>query len=173
MDPKTLGKWKKESLWSEKEFQELCCGLTPGGVRSDTEELNAAAESIKRAILSKDLNCICPSDPTAGDKLYGHARFFKPAEAIKWAAPRFSKFPFSAKEQDASLGAREEGTLLKLVIGMAIGGYKFDPKAEKNSATSDIAKDLKELDIPVTDETILKWLRKAAEAVLPANTLKF
>lgn len=62
---------------------------------------------------------------------------------------------------------RERNTLLKLVIGMAIKGYAFDPNASKSAATSEIANDLAEVGVSVTDETILKYLREATRVVLP------
>jgi hypothetical protein len=94
MDQSTIEKWKNKDLWSEKELQELCCGLEPNGARPNTDELNAAGEAIMRAVLSGVLPCICPSDATAGDKMYGHGRFFRPVDAIEWAAQKFSKFQF-------------------------------------------------------------------------------
>ena len=91
----TFNSWRKADLWSEREFEELCCGLTPGGARECTADLNAAGEEIRRAVLAKVFPCICPTDATAGDKLYGHARFFRPEDVIPWAAERFSAFPFA------------------------------------------------------------------------------
>lgn len=85
--------WKSKDLWSERELEHLCCGLAPDASRSSTDELNQAAEAIRRGVLNKSLPCVCPSDATAGDRLYGHARFFRPGEAIAWAAPKFPKFP--------------------------------------------------------------------------------
>lgn len=64
---------------------------------------------------------------------------------------------------------RERNTLLKLVIGMAIKGYRFDPNASKSAAASEIANDLADLGISVTDETILKYLREATRTVLPSK----
>lgn len=175
MEPAKIKEWRNKDLWSEKELQELCCGLNPNGARPDTNELNQAAEAIKRAILSKRLPCKCPSDATQADRLYGHARFFTPADAIKWAAPKFSEFPFRADETcegEQPLGTREKETLLKLVICMAMKGYTYNPNSERNSAIGEIESDLKGLGIPVTDDTIRKWLQKAADTVLPANTRK-
>lgn len=70
------------------------------------------------------------------------------------------------------LGTRERNTLLKLVIGMAIQGYCYDPRAARNEAPAEIAADLHKLAIDVTDDTIRKWLREAAETVLPKQKPK-
>jgi hypothetical protein len=35
-------------------------------------------------------------------------------------------------ESEKPLGTKERDSLLKLVIGMAIGGYRYDPKAKRS-----------------------------------------
>ena len=69
----------------------------------------------------------------------------------------------AVKSTEKTLGTRERDTLLKLVIGMAVAGYKYNPKASKNAAVSDIASDLERLGIAVSDDTVRKWLSEAAE----------
>ena len=90
-----FSQYKDKDLWSEATLQELCCGLEPGGVRPRDVWLNEAAEDIRLAVLAGKLPVISPSDASAGDRMYGHARFFRPADAIRWAAPKFPKFPFA------------------------------------------------------------------------------
>ena len=86
--------YANSDLWSEKELVALCCGVTPqGSFVEKRSELNKASEAISRAIIAKILPCIISTDTTAGDRMYGHARFFYPAEAAKWAMPRFPDFP--------------------------------------------------------------------------------
>jgi hypothetical protein len=60
------------------------------------------------------------------------------------------------------LGSRERDSLLKLVIGMAVAGYKFDPDAAKNQATAEIASDLERLGMSMHSDTVRKWLGEAA-----------
>ncbi len=64
--------------------------------------------------------------------------------------------------QEKSLGTRERDSLLKLVIGMAVGWYGFDPKAAKNEATAEIASDLERVGISMHADTVRKWLGEAA-----------
>ena len=59
----------------------------------------------------------------------------------------------------------KKNSLLTLVAGMAIKGYRFDPNANRNEATSDIQSDLDELGIGLDQKTILKWLREATALV--------
>jgi hypothetical protein len=63
---------------------------------------------------------------------------------------------------------REQESLLKLLIGMATGGYRFDRKAGRSRATKEIADDLRLAGIPLDEATILKFLKRASE-LLPAE----
>jgi len=67
---------------------------------------------------------------------------------------------------EKSLSTRERDTLLKIVIGMAINGYAFDPMAKRSDRVPEIASDLAKAGVPVTDDTIRKYL-KEAEDLLP------
>lgn len=61
------------------------------------------------------------------------------------------------------LKTRERDSLLKLVIGLAIGGYKYDPSAKRNNAIADIANDLDTNGVHLDEDTIRKWLQEAAQ----------
>jgi hypothetical protein len=64
------------------------------------------------------------------------------------------------------LHTKEKETLLKLVIGMAVSGYRYDPKANRNDAVPEIVHDLESLGIPLDAGTIRKWLKEAIK-ILP------
>lgn len=183
-DVSKLDEWKSADLWSESDLQALCCGLVPNAGRAATEPLNDASEKIRRAVLAKKLPVAsAPVDATAGDRMYDHHRFFEPAAATRWAKGKFSAFPFSASDFDGGelaverkmnvpasrddLGTRERDTLLKLVIGMAVEGYRYSPGAVRNEAPAEIASDLAKHGLSITDDTVRKWLKEAAEKVLP------
>jgi len=68
-----------------------------------------------------------------------------------------------ANESGEELSDLEQKSLLKIVAAMAINGYRFDPKAQRNQATSDIQSDAHLLGLELDPKTILKWLRKACE----------
>ncbi|TAM39968.1 MAG: hypothetical protein EPN61_11795 [Burkholderiaceae bacterium] len=70
---------------------------------------------------------------------------------------------------DRPLSTTERNALLKLVIGMAVKGYGHDPVATKSYAPKEIADDLAALDISISDDTVRKYLKQAADAVLPAK----
>lgn len=62
-------------------------------------------------------------------------------------------------------GAVSRKSLLKLVIGMAVKGYTYDPSAKKNTAGTDIKKDLEELGIGLDAQTIRDALKEATEVI--------
>lgn len=68
---------------------------------------------------------------------------------------------------DKPLGTRERDTLLKLVIGMAMGGYSYDPNQTKSDVLREIVDDLARRGIAVSDDTVRKYLKEASDKVLP------
>lgn len=74
-----------------------------------------------------------------------------------------------AQTDEAPLKPKERDSALKLIIGMAISGYRYDPKANRNEATRDIANDLDNLGIALDPDTVRKWLREAADLLPPNN----
>jgi hypothetical protein len=68
-----------------------------------------------------------------------------------------------ASRSDRPLGARERESLLRLIVGMAIKGYAYNPKAAKNTATKEIADDLRLLGLALDEDTIRKYLSEAKD----------
>lgn len=172
--------YKKQSLWSESELKSLCCGLAGQvDLEPHLEEINTAAEMIRRACLAGDLEYKSPIDASQGDKLYGHARFFRPVDAVNWALPLFPKFPeelkqlandnlptVSNKVASKGLPETERKTLLRLVLGMAIDAYGYDVDSKKNTATGDkngISAKLLLRGIEVDADTVRKYLNEAKD----------
>jgi hypothetical protein len=91
---------------------------------------------------------------------------FMPGEIARVESTSNAKPALQAEE---NLLSTKDDTLLKLVIGMAIMGYRYDPVAKKNTATKDITNDLAALGIRIDDGTVLKYLKIAATTVLPAK----
>jgi|GEM_PF-1987110 len=87
--------YKTHDLWDLRELKALCCGIQPNGTNYEPfiEELNNVEERIRRACFAGTLPFKSPTDRSVGDALYGHDRFFRPADAARWAIPLFSKFP--------------------------------------------------------------------------------
>lgn len=119
-----LVRWHKKSLWSEAELRDFCCGMFPDLARTNTAELNDAKEAIMRAVLAKELPCMSPADATTADRMYGHARFFRPDDAIRWAntSGLFPEFPFPSPvdtpPEGKELSARELTTYENIIGGL-------------------------------------------------------
>jgi hypothetical protein len=64
------------------------------------------------------------------------------------------------------LGTKERESLLKMIIGMARGGYAYDPKLSRSIVPQEIANDLAKHGISMDVDTVRKWLRQAAEFLL-------
>jgi len=63
---------------------------------------------------------------------------------------------------------REVDTLRRLCIGLAIGGYSYDPAERRSSVVPEMVGDLERLGLTVSDDTVRKHLR-AGLAMLPQN----
>lgn len=63
------------------------------------------------------------------------------------------------------LEGKGRASALKLILGMAIGGYGYDPKATRSPIPKEIADDLLLSGITLTDDTVREWLRVAAQEV--------
>ena len=88
---------------------------------------------------------------------------------IGWQGKRhFIKQEGSPK---TTMTTRERETLLKLVIGMAIGGYGHSVTANKTDTISRILVDVERLGLTISDESVRKYLNEAKE-LLPRNPHK-
>ena len=73
------------------------------------------------------------------------------------------KSPVSTQhEEEKALTPNERSSMLKMIISMAVKGYRYDPAATKNDAVVEITKDMEELGITLSDDTVRKYLKLAA-----------
>ncbi len=79
--------------------------------------------------------------------------------------PQISPRSHNAESEDDehTLSTREQNSLLKILLGMAIANYKHDPRAGRNSTAPEIAKDMETIGMSIDPDTVRKWLRAAAE----------
>jgi len=75
----------------------------------------------------------------------------------------------SAKLAAKGLGARERESLLRLVIGMAVKGYGYDPAQRRSDKLPEIVGDLEKVGVPLDADTVRKWLKEAAELLPPSE----
>jgi hypothetical protein len=74
----------------------------------------------------------------------------------------------TGSKDEKSLPTKERVSLLKLVIGMAIKGYRYDPSAAKSTVPGEIASDLAELGLTIDVGTVRKYLTEGRDLV-PSN----
>lgn len=65
------------------------------------------------------------------------------------------------------LHTKERETLLKLVIGMAVDGYGYDPGLNRSPIPRELADILDAKGISLDPDTVRKWLKEAAEILPP------
>lgn len=70
---------------------------------------------------------------------------------------------------DKEFSTKERETMLKLVIAMAVDGYGHDPAASKSNVPREIVDAVDRLGMSVSDDTVRKYLKLAADIVLPAK----
>ncbi|PND30506.1 hypothetical protein C1I89_29450 [Achromobacter pulmonis] len=79
---------------------------------------------------------------------------------IGWKEAHY--FVTQEERQEKPLASRERETLLKLVISMAVVGYRYDSTGKRSGAVSEITKDVESLGLSVSDETVRKYLKEAS-----------
>ncbi len=65
---------------------------------------------------------------------------------------------------------KERETVLKLIIGMAVDGYGYNPNQIKSPIPEDITKILDGLGIALDSDTVRRWLREGA-TILPQDAV--
>lgn len=77
----------------------------------------------------------------------------KQIDALQNASPPAPKEP----------GTRERDSMLRIIIGMAVGGYGYDPTASKSAATKEIAGDVHARGLSIDEDTVRKYLMEARQ----------
>ena len=175
--------WSKMKDWDWDEATSLSIGFEPCG-KIDTPDQDARVNPEVMEFYRRRRKVI-------GNNFYGFGdhTVFKPSPInfCKWAAAVRIEVPDglhravmdtsgvsyellgSAKAKSlrhASLVPRERESLLRLVIGMAIRGYGYQPTALRSEIPNQIRSDLLELGLDLHPDTIRSYLREAA-AILP------
>jgi polyhydroxyalkanoate synthesis regulator phasin len=74
----------------------------------------------------------------------------------------------SSSVQPKPLGVRERDSLLKLVIGMAIKGYSFNPASGRSPIAKEISGDLALIGLAMDEDTVRKYMAEA-KLLLPGD----
>ena len=100
-----------------------------------------------------------------------------PAEFIRWAARTGIVLPQelvgAAAVREKPLSTRERETFLKIILGMAIKGYSYNPTKGRSGTPQEIANDLDLLGIGVSVDTVRNKLDEAFNDIgLPPEALE-
>lgn len=68
-----------------------------------------------------------------------------------------------SRPENGRIGTRERESLLKLVIGMAVGAYEFHPRDGRRGIAKIIAHDLASAGLPMDEDTVRKYLAEGKE----------
>jgi hypothetical protein len=75
----------------------------------------------------------------------------------------------STQSRERGIRSRERETMLKIIIGLAIGGYGYPPSGQRSPVPKELANDLEKLGIKVSDDTIRNLLNEARDLLPPLN----
>lgn len=89
-------------------------------------------------------------------------------EVLSAEAARLAR-ELEAVPKGKPLGQREGDTLRKLVIGLAMVAYAYDPRAARSEVSAEIVSDLQQRGLTVSDDTVRKHLKESAELLPPAD----
>lgn len=176
--------WASLDKWSNKETALLMDGKDPErhkAIRLDSTELsdiyNRAAR-ISKALGRIDWQRRYNASPylIKSNPLYAvdalEATGWEPPDGLKTALAerqkreeKFERLQEIDDEVDAtstkSAFTRERNTMLKLILGLACGGYGLNLQADKNTHAKQMRMDLEKLGLPLDDGTIKKYLDEA------------
>ena len=169
--------WGKAAHWTLDEATALSFGKAPEVVNwasvKDLVDLSPFATQYARVL---DLAHRAKEQQELHDPVV-------PSLFLAWAKRNEFDYPPELEEQvnargqlalqstkEKPLGTKERQSALKLIIGLAIGGYGYDPSERRSSKVSDINDDLARHGLSLDPDTVRKWLRQAAEVLPPKNS---
>jgi hypothetical protein len=163
--------WSKMPRWTLDEATALSFGKAPEFVNWDKvkvylgQSFFADGYGKRRSLLLRAQEAADLKDPIL------------PAEFIRWAARTGIVLPpeliGAAAVREKPLSTRERETLLKIILGMAMKGYGYNPTKGRSDAPQEIANDLDLLGIGVSVDTVRKKLHEAFNDIgLPPEALE-
>jgi hypothetical protein len=180
VDPKfasweTVASHLGASPFSER-FAKIREFLRRGG---DAGELDWPARPAKVLEWAEGRRLVIPSELAEAIRIYGGVRAtdsglntvkVQQQNEIEQLQGRIRALESEAERlKDDTLKGRSRISCLRMIYGMAVAKFRFDPDAKKNSATSNIAGALHELGIDIDEDTVRKWLMESASAVGAMN----
>ena len=148
-----LGRWEKYGKYHDDILLFVDCGsLKMMGRRGDFDNLSPWLP--------------VPPKPFTWDDLEENDFAFMMEEVERFEAEHPEHFPPDEKQDTANVkGAKTKSdtSLMKMVIGMAVGGYRYNPEDSKSEVPKQISEDLEECGVGIDIGTVRKWLKESAQ----------
>jgi hypothetical protein len=180
--------WSRMSFWTIEQSTALLIGADPDAILEGSS-LTASCPAGTRERYQKIFRLL-----NSHVRMSGIGSNLSPTEIIEWALHANVNPPkalvdavraqgptlietrtaarggaeYEALKQEKPLGERERSTLLRIIIGMAIRGYSYDPEAARSDIPKAITDDLSELGLECSGQTVREKL-KEARAFLPGD----
>lgn len=162
--------WK--SIWRQKaevyidDAALLILGINPDDFpdinqREKIASYTTCLDAIYDAVHNKRIEC----EYISGRQLFSsHCYILKMSSLESWVhnAGMKSDFFDTHKKPSESLSNRERTSFLKIIIGMARDGYRYDPDQSKSPITKEIHDAIEEAGLSLDEDTIRKYLKEAA-----------
>ena len=172
----SIEEWKSRRLWTLAEASYLLAGEVPptNSLSQLIEASHGAAgviyRDLKDAVELGELNFYESRTNEFG------TRRVDPSLCVHWALTRSINVPSALREladkqpviednKDQQLKGKQLMTAYRLILGMAMTCFKYDPRAPKSDAASRISATLETVGISVSDDTVRNWLDEAKERV--------
>lgn len=173
--------WARMQKWSLDEAVALSIGYEPcGDLLEGTDGMPVQSDvlafySKRRALIEDNFDWDSVAAPRR-NSVPDLVRWFEKAELdvpeqLLAAADKYHALGIGKKTKlgraeaadDKPLDPRERSTMLKMIITMAVQGYRYNPKAERSIIPSEIESDMNLLGVGINLETIRKHLRSGSE----------
>ena len=164
--------WARRDTWHIAEGAMLILGFQPYEIKTDwwpprdppPDFLNICETARRSHGLTAKDEGVSPPDflVWAREKEYPVPRELE--EAVNRFHPKAGHRP-QGKTSDAPLHGSERDSLLKMVLGMAMSTYDYNPGATKNRATGEnqgsISADLQQRGLTLDADTVRKFIKEA------------
>jgi hypothetical protein len=123
-------------------------------IASDLERAHAEIEALRAAYEAKQQEFDQLNQQTIEEWLVNQNRIDSLNEEVS---------ALKATELDKPLAGKERSGFLKVIVGMAMDAYGYDPRTPRSSTPREISESIERFGEPVTDETIRKILNEGKE----------
>jgi hypothetical protein len=158
---KVLKYWAHLPYWTCDEAVKLSFGINPAGFSFEYEDLHEIepqlADAFQARVLSISRTFI--DDNVEPIRFVDWARQF-PADVPKVLVDEILRDKQTTPESEVN----RYNHLLKITLGLAVGGYNYDPASKRNEVINDILRDLEDMGLKVHQQTLRTKLNEAAEA---------